>query len=137
MGLSFESKDATFLASILSTFFQLPLPLLLCDNKAAVHISSDCATPKQHRQVDQEFHTINELLYQEKVRLEWIKTLDQLANIFTKGLGWRLVSLFLDQTGLRPLSNTLASNGGEVCASCNDHAPPAIVRLNPAVKRPT
>jgi hypothetical protein len=132
MGLSFASKEATFLASFLSTFFSLPAPLILCDNKAAVHISSDCATRKQHQHVDCKFHTTNELLYQKKVQLEWIKTSDQLADIFTKALGWRLVSRFLNQTGLRPMYHTLASTGGEVCASCDKHTPPTIVRLNPA-----
>jgi hypothetical protein len=131
MALSFASKDACVLSSILSSFYRLPPPLLLCDNKAAVHISSDCGTRKEHRHVDREFHVINELLYLKKVRLEWIPTDRQLADIFTKALGWRKVSEFLTATGLRLQSNTLASKGGTVCAGGEKHAPPASVRLPP------
>ncbi|KAI7962876.1 hypothetical protein MJO28_000970 [Puccinia striiformis f. sp. tritici] len=130
MALSFASKDACYISSLLSGFFSLPSPLILSDNKAAVHISKDCGTRKEHRHVDREFHIINELLYKEKVRLEWISTHDQQADIFTKALGWRKVSNFLTQTGLRSLSSTLASIGGNVCASCENHTPPAIVRLS-------
>ncbi|KAI7936927.1 hypothetical protein MJO28_015826 [Puccinia striiformis f. sp. tritici] len=52
MALSFASKDACFISSILSGFFSLPPPLLLSDNRAAVHISKDCGTRKEHRHVD-------------------------------------------------------------------------------------
>jgi hypothetical protein len=86
--------------------------------------------------VNREFHTINKLLFKKKVRLQWISTTNQLANIFTKALSWQLVSSFLDKIGLQPLSQTLASNGGEVCASCNNHTPPAIVCLNPQATTP-
>lgn len=130
MALSFASKDACFLSSVLSHFLDIQPPLIRCDNRAAVQISSDCGTRKEHRHVDREFHVINELLFKKKVRLEWISTERQLADIFTKALGWRSVSNFLDQTGLRPPSHTLASIGGEVCAGCEKHAPPAIVRLS-------
>ena len=135
MALSYASKDATFLLSVLSNFTSISPPLILCNNKAAVHISLDCATRKQHHHIDREFHAINELLYQKKVRLEWIKTTDQLADIFTKALGWRLVSQFLDRKGLCPMSHILASNGGEVCAGCDDHTPPTIVRLSPRISK--
>jgi hypothetical protein len=53
-----------------------------------------------------------------------------MANIFTKALGWRKVSEFLDQTGLRALSHILVSIGGKVCAGCDKHTPPGIVRLS-------
>jgi hypothetical protein len=131
MALSFASKDACCIASILSSFFNLPSPLLLSDNRAAVQISSDCGTRKEHRHVNREFHVINELLYLKKVRLEWISTHNQLADILTKALGWKKVSEFLMDLGLRRQPNTLASKGGTVCAGRDEHAPPASVCLPP------
>jgi hypothetical protein len=132
MALSFASKDAICLFSILLSFFpQFPKPLLLSDNKAAIHISSDCGTRKEHRHVEREFHVINELLYFKKIRLEWISTNHQLADILTKALGWKKVSEFLALLGLQRQSNTLASKGGKVCASCDENAPPASVCLPP------
>jgi hypothetical protein len=134
MALSFASKDSCFIHSLLSNFFSIKSPLILSDNKAAVYISKDCGSRKDHRHVDREFHIINELLYQGKVRLEWISTNDQLADIFTKALGWRKVLDFLNQTGLWSSSHTLASIGGKVCAGCDEHTPPAIVCLSPESK---
>jgi hypothetical protein len=131
MALSFASKDACFLSSLLSKFLAIQPPLILSNNKAAVTISSDCGTRKEHWHVNREFHIINELLFQEKVQLKWISTNSQLADIFTKALGWQKVSKFLDQTGLRALSHMLASIGGKVCAGCDNHTPPAIVCLSP------
>jgi hypothetical protein len=89
MALSFASKDACFLNSLMAKFLSIRPPLILSDNKAAVHISSDCGTRKEHRHVDHKFHIITELLFQEKVRLEWISTTRQMADIFTKALGWQ------------------------------------------------
>jgi hypothetical protein len=106
-------------------------PLILSNNKAAIHISSDCATQKEHRHVDCEFHVINELLFKKKVHLEWISTNRQMADIFTKALGWRKVSQFLEEMGLKIASQMLAGIGGKVCAGCDEHTPPAIVRLPP------
>ncbi|KAI7935643.1 hypothetical protein MJO28_016514 [Puccinia striiformis f. sp. tritici] len=128
MALLFASKDACFLQSLLSGFFSVRPPIILSDNKAAVYIARDCGTRKEHHHIDREFHIINELLYDEKVRLEWISSP---TNIFTKALGWRKVSEFLSQTGLRPTSHTLASIRGKVCASCGDPTPPVIVCLSP------
>jgi hypothetical protein len=74
MALSFASKDACFVSSLVGKFFPAQPPLMLSDNKAAIHISSDCATRKEHQHVDREFHVINELLFKKAVRLEWIST---------------------------------------------------------------
>jgi hypothetical protein len=131
MALSFALKGAFFLQSLVSKFIPIQPPLILSDSKAEVHISSDCGTRKEHWHINCEFHVINKLLFREKFCLEWVSTNQQMANIFTKALGWRKVSEFLDQTGLRALSHMLASIGGKVCAGCEKHTPPAIFRLSP------
>jgi hypothetical protein len=129
MALYFASKDACFIHSLLSKFFSVEPPLILSDNKAAIHISSDCGTRKEHHHIDREFHIINELLFLKKVALKWVSTNDQKANIFTKALGWRKVSEFLQETGLKAASQVLASIGGKLCAGCNENMPPATVCL--------
>jgi hypothetical protein len=131
MALSFALKDACFIHSLVQKFFSVDPPLILSNNKAAIHISLDCGTQKEHRHIDREFHIINELLFLKKVSLEWVATDKQKADIFTKALGWRKVSRFLEETGLKTVSHMLASIGGKVCAGCNEHTPPAIVRLSP------
>jgi L-lactate utilization protein LutB len=112
-------------------FFTSPPPLILSNNKSAINISSKCSTCKEHCQVNQQFHIINELLLHKKVCLEWVPTNQQMANILTKALGWLKVVLFLEEMGLKTASQMLASIGGKVCSGCNEHTPPAIVLLPP------
>lgn len=135
MALSFASKDTMWLASLLSSFSELSTPVILSDNRAAVHISSDCGTRKNHRHIEREFRAINELVYSGKVCTNWIGTDRQLADIFTKALGWRKVLVFVAAMGLK-WPSTLASNGGTVCGGSDEHTPPAIVRLLPGFDKP-
>ncbi|KAI7965816.1 hypothetical protein MJO29_001564 [Puccinia striiformis f. sp. tritici] len=132
MALSFGAKDGQWLTSLVRQLFPVNPPALLSDNRLAIAISSDCATCKNHRHIEREFHTINELLYLNKVVINWIGTNEQLADILTKALGWQKLKEFLEKVGMKSSPQTLASNGGEVCASSDDHAPPASVRLSPS-----
>ncbi|KAI7961043.1 hypothetical protein MJO28_001532 [Puccinia striiformis f. sp. tritici] len=132
MALSFGAKDGQWLTSLVQQLFPVNPPALLSDNRLAIAISSDCATCKNHRHIEREFHTINELLYLNKVVINWIGTNEQLADILTKALGWQKLKEFLEKVGMKSSPQTLASNGGEVCASSDDHAPPASVRLSPS-----
>ncbi|PLW49318.1 hypothetical protein PCASD_02641 [Puccinia coronata f. sp. avenae] len=61
--------------------------LLLCDNQAAVKVSSDDASNKRTRHTDHDFFITNEALFKQLVQLKWIPTAEQLADIFTKSLG--------------------------------------------------
>jgi hypothetical protein len=61
--------------------------LLLCDNQAAVKVSSDDASNKRTRHTDRDFFITNEALFKRLVQLKWIPTAEQLADIFTKSLG--------------------------------------------------
>ncbi|POW16912.1 hypothetical protein PSHT_06591 [Puccinia striiformis] len=136
MALSFGAKDGQWLTSLVRQLFPVNPPTLLSDNRSAIAISSDCATRKNHRHIEREFHTINELLYLNKVVINWIGTNEQLADILTKALGWRKLKEFLEKVGMRFTPDTLASNRGEVCAGSDDHAPPASVRLPPGQSNP-
>ncbi|KAI7945710.1 hypothetical protein MJO29_012098 [Puccinia striiformis f. sp. tritici] len=136
MALSFGAKDGQWITSLIRQLFPVNPPSLLSDNRSAIAISSDCATRKNHRHIEREFHTINELLYLNKVVINWIGTDEQLADILTKALGWKKLKDFLEKVGMKSSPHTLASNGGEVCAGSDDHAPPASVRLPPGHSRP-
>ena len=59
----------------------------LCDNQAAVRVSTDDSANKQVRHVDREFFLTNQLLHRKETTLVWIPTQDQLADVFTKALG--------------------------------------------------
>jgi hypothetical protein len=61
--------------------------LLLCDNQAAVKVSSNDASNKRTRHTDCDFFITNDALFKKMVQLKWIPTGEQLADIFTKSLG--------------------------------------------------
>ena len=136
MALSFGAKDGQWISSLARQLIPIDPPNLLSDNKSAIAISSDCATRKNHRHVEREFHTINELLHLHKVVISWIGTDEQLADVLTKALGWQKLKEFLERAGLKASPQILASTGGSSCAGCEEHAPPAHVRLSPGHSTP-
>jgi hypothetical protein len=62
--------------------------ILFCDNQSAVHVATDDSSNKRTRHTDRDFYITNESLFQKKTTLTWVPTKDQLADIFTKSLGY-------------------------------------------------
>ncbi|KAK1431336.1 hypothetical protein QVD17_07793 [Tagetes erecta] len=65
---------------------QLPVPIY-CDNKAAVLISANPVFHDRTKHFESDLHFIREKVVSGMFRVEKIHTLDQPADIFTKGLG--------------------------------------------------
>jgi hypothetical protein len=61
---------------------------LLCDNQSAVRVATDDSSNRRTRHTDRDFYITNESLFQRKTTLTWVPTKDQLADIFTKSLGF-------------------------------------------------
>jgi hypothetical protein len=61
--------------------------MLLCENQAAVKVSSDNPSNKKTRHTDRDFFITNKALFKKMIQLKWIPTGKQLADIFTKSLG--------------------------------------------------
>jgi hypothetical protein len=65
--------------------------MLLCDNQAAVKVSSDDASNKRTCHTDRDFFITNNALFRKMIQLKWIPTGEQLADICTKSLGPELL----------------------------------------------
>ncbi|MBW0520132.1 hypothetical protein O181_059847 [Austropuccinia psidii MF-1] len=87
IALSFAAKECLWLSNLFSNFLHNNTPFLLSDNRAAIGIATECVSRKQTQHLIRELNIINEYLVQKKINLKWISTKDQLANIFTKGIG--------------------------------------------------
>ena len=74
-----------------------PTPLILCDNKSAIAMATNDVLHKRSKHIDIKHHFIRELIERKRMRLEWIASGDQLADIFTKTLLPRLFIQFRDQ----------------------------------------
>ncbi|MBW0540441.1 hypothetical protein O181_080156 [Austropuccinia psidii MF-1] len=81
MALSFAAKEMLWLYNLFLDILKNPIPTLYSDNRTAVGISTESMNRKQTR------HLIREFIAVRKLKLEWISTNDQLADILTKSLG--------------------------------------------------
>jgi hypothetical protein len=68
---------------------QLPLlspPTLWCDNSGALALASNPVFHARTKHIEVDFHFIREKVTNKDIQLRYLSTLDQLADIFTKGL---------------------------------------------------
>jgi hypothetical protein len=71
-------------------------PVLQCDNRAAIAISSDDIHHERTKHIDIRHHFIREEVKQRRLVIEWIGTKEQIADIMTKPLGTLLFERFRD-----------------------------------------
>jgi hypothetical protein len=59
---------------------------MYCDNQATVKICSDNMSNKRTRHTDRDFYITNQALFRRQLRLHWVKSAEQFADILTKNL---------------------------------------------------
>ncbi|MBW0479252.1 hypothetical protein O181_018967 [Austropuccinia psidii MF-1] len=84
MALSFGAKEALWLLRNIEGVTGPIVPTILSDNQSAVKIAGNAGSRKRSRHIEREFHIINELIVKKRVRLEWVDTKNQLADIYKK-----------------------------------------------------
>ncbi|MBW0541875.1 hypothetical protein O181_081590, partial [Austropuccinia psidii MF-1] len=87
MAMSFASRACLWISQGLIGIAGHFTPTLLSDNKAAIQIVGDSGSRKNSRHIRQEFHLTNELLVTNQIKIQWINTAKQKADIMTKALG--------------------------------------------------
>ncbi|MBW0539312.1 hypothetical protein O181_079027 [Austropuccinia psidii MF-1] len=96
MAMSFASKACLWISQGLIGVAGPFTPTLLSDNKAAVQIAGDSGSRKNSRHIRREFHLTNELVATNQIRIRWISTEKQKADIMTKALGKIKVQQFYE-----------------------------------------
>jgi transposase InsO family protein len=84
------------LTEVLMGTVPVATPVLQCDNRAAIAISSNDIHHERTKHIDIRHHFIREEVKQKRLILEWIGTKDQAADIMTKPLGTQLFEKFRD-----------------------------------------
>ena len=69
----------------LGVFLSLP-PMLWCDNVSALALASNPIFHARTKHIEVDYHYICEKVLAKELKINFISTLDQLANIFTKAL---------------------------------------------------
>ena len=93
--------------------FSLPQwPLLLCDNKSVIFLSSNPVSHKRAKHVELDYHFLRELVVTGKLRTQYVPSHLQVADIFTKSVPRPLFQFF--QSKLNVCSNPKLSLRGGV-----------------------
>ncbi|XP_042962422.1 uncharacterized mitochondrial protein AtMg00810-like [Carya illinoinensis] len=69
-------------------------PLLLCDNKSAIFLSSNPVSHKRSKHIDLDYHFLRELVVAGTIRTQHVPSSLQIADIFTKSVSRPLFLLF-------------------------------------------
>lgn len=86
---AYEScKEAIWLRALLTGIdFAPPEPTtILCDNNAAINLSEDPSLHQRVKHVDIKFHFLRERVQSREIKMSYINTHDNLADMFTKAL---------------------------------------------------
>ena len=80
------------------------LVVILCDNTSAINISKNLIIYTKTKHIAIKYHFLRELVQDKEVRLEYVNTKEQIANIFTKPLPKDAFLYLRGKLGVTPLS---------------------------------
>ena len=78
--------------------------IMFCDNTSAIDISKNPVLHPKTKHIAVKYHFVRELVQAKEIRLEYIHTSEQLADIFTKPLAKEVFCYLRNQLGVIPLS---------------------------------
>lgn len=99
MALSQAAAEIVWICQLLQDlhiFLPTP-PHLSCDNNSAISLASNPVFHSKMKHMALDFHFIIELVQAKNLKISYISTLDQVADIFTKGLDGPRFSLLKDK----------------------------------------
>ena len=73
---------------------------LCIDNKSAIEISRNSVYHRRTKHIEVRYHFIRNCVEDDKVKLKYVRTEDQLADMFTKPLGISKFREFREKMGL-------------------------------------
>jgi transposase InsO family protein len=83
-----SSKEAIWLRMVLTSINLPPSgpTTILCDNNAAINLSEDPSLHQRVKHVDIKYHFLRERVQSKEIKLSYVNTNDNIADIFTKAL---------------------------------------------------
>jgi hypothetical protein len=103
MVASLAACKALWLRKILLGLFrrELEATVIHCDNQSCIKLSENPVFHDRSKHIDIEYHFIQDCVQRGAVRLDYIQTNEQIADIFTKALSRQKFMKFIDHMGLR------------------------------------
>ena len=78
---------------------------LYCDNQSAIHLTENSAFHARTKHVKIHYHFLKEKVLQEELEIHQVKTEDEVADLFTKGLNTTRFQKFRDQLNMNRRKN--------------------------------
>ncbi len=101
MCMSDCSQQIAWIESLMNEFsFDIKTIDLCCDNQGAMFLASNPAQEHRSKHIDIRYHYIRECVDENKVRLTYIPTNEQIADIMTKNLTYDKIVQFRDKMGI-------------------------------------
>jgi hypothetical protein len=101
------ASELTWIKQLLADLgVEVTLPIkMFCDNQAARHIAANPMFHERTKHIEVDCHFIREKVQSKEIETPFVKSEDQLADIFTKGLSIKACEIFLSKLGLIDLYN--------------------------------
>lgn len=94
----------------LEIYLKIP-PLIYCDNISVIALASNRVYYARTKHIELDYHFIREKVICRDIQVYWISSVDQVADIFTKGLSSARLQLLKDKLHVK---NCLLSLRGDV-----------------------
>jgi hypothetical protein len=103
MAASLAACDALWLRKLLLGLFRQELEAIVihCDNQSCIKLYENSVFHDHSKHTDIRYHFIKDCVQRGALRLDYIHTDEQMADIFTKALSKQKFEKFRDQMGLR------------------------------------
>ena len=86
---------------------------LLVDNQFAITLSKNPVHHNQTKHIDTRYHFVRQCVEDKKIEIEFVRSENQLADIFTKALGKAKFLEMRDRIGIRSTPMEELEHGGD------------------------
>lgn len=101
VALSEAVKETIFIRKLLNEIgYNIETPLVYCDNLAAIEIAKNPKDNQRAKHIDLKFHFVRNAIKNNEIDLNYIKSKDNKADIFTKPLNSNLFNNNCQQIGI-------------------------------------
>ena len=96
------NREAVWLRKLTSGLFgeKLETTIILCDNQSFIKLTENSVFHDRSKHIDLKYHYIRDMVQQNVIKLKYIATNDQVADILTKPLQLAKFAHFRDKLGV-------------------------------------
>ena len=96
------SREAVWLRKLISGLFgeKLETTIIHCDNRSCIKLTENPVFHDRSKHIDLKYHYIRDMVHRNVIKLKYIATDDQVADILTKSLQLAKFALFRGKLGV-------------------------------------